>query len=151
MKTAWKVAAVAPLVLVGVGLLLVATNPPPEVPVISTTEAAGTSKPFVVKAHARWCPVCMTTTGVWEQLQQAYAGRVNLVVLDLTTEATSEAGRAEARRLGLEKFFDDYMYETGTVFVLDGRSKEVKHSIHGSRDFAEYRAAIDEVLRAATP
>jgi hypothetical protein len=33
--------------------------------------------------------------------------------------------------------------------VLDARTKEVTASINGSRDFAEYRTAIDAALAAA--
>jgi thiol-disulfide isomerase/thioredoxin len=149
MKTRWKVAAAVPLTLAGGVLALLAINGPPDVPAIATAEAATTTKPFVVKAHARWCHICLTTNAAWEEVERAYAGRVNFVVFDLTTDATFEAGRAEARRLGLEKFFDDNVYGSGMVFVLDGRSKEVTHSIDGSRDFAEYRAAIDDVLAKA--
>ena len=151
MKTRWKIAAAASLTLAGVVVALLATNGPPEVPFIATTEAAGTTKPFVVKAHARWCHVCMTTNAVWDELERTYAARVNLVVFDLTTDATYKAARLEARRLGLEKFFDDYIYGSGSVYVVDARTREVKHEIYGSRDFAEYRAAIDDVLAAGRP
>jgi hypothetical protein len=35
---------------------------------------------------------------------------------------------------------------TGVVLVVDGRTKVVTASIGGSRDVAEYRAAIDAAL-----
>lgn len=150
MKTRWKVAAAVPLMLAGAVVAMLVINRPPDVPTIETTEAAATTKPFVVKAHARWCHVCLTTNAVWEELERTYAGRVNLVVFDLTTDATYGAARVEARRLGLEKFFDEYIFASGSVYVLDAGSKEVKHEVFGSRDFADYRAAIDDVL-AKTP
>jgi hypothetical protein len=74
---------------------------------------------------------------------------VNLVVLDFTTDANTEASRAEATRLGLETFFEEYAGATGTIVVLDGRTREVTASINGSRDFATYRAAIDAALDGA--
>jgi hypothetical protein len=92
----------------------------------------------------------MVTKGVWSQIAEAYAGRVNLVVLDFTTDANVEASKAEAARLGLTKFFDEYGGATGTIVVLDGRTREVTASINGSRDFAEYRTAIDAALNSAT-
>jgi hypothetical protein len=27
------------------------------------------SRPYVIKVHARWCPVCMMTKGVWNRVQ----------------------------------------------------------------------------------
>jgi len=134
------------VVLIASGYIMYVGNSAPTVPALSAVEAAKTSKPYVVKLHAQWCPVCMLTKGMWSQIAETYSKRVNLVVLDFTNEANAEASRAEAIRLGLEKFFDEYAGATGTIVVLDGRTREVKASINGSRDFAEYRAAIDAAL-----
>lgn len=135
-------------VLAVAGYVMYVMNPAPTVPAISLDDAANPGKPYVVKIHAQWCAVCMATKRVWSQIQDAYANRVNLLVLDVTNSATAGASRAEAKRLGLEQFFDQYGGGTGTVLVLDGRTKAVTASINGSRDFAEYRTAIDAVLRA---
>ena len=110
---------------------------------------AGTSadRPIVVKFHARWCPVCMVTKAVWDELETTYAGRVHLVVFDFTNDGTTAASRSEARRLGLDAFLDEYMGTTGSVFVLDGRTKAVRAELHGNRDFNDYRAAIDAALK----
>ena len=75
-----------------------------------------------------------------------YSGRVNLVVLDVTNQAHTDASRTEAKRLGLEKLFDEYAGATGTIVVVNGRTRKVTASITGSRDLAEYRAAIDAAL-----
>jgi thiol-disulfide isomerase/thioredoxin len=123
-------------------------NSAPAVQPISTADVAQPSKPFVIKLHARWCPVCMLTTDIWARVEQAYAGRVHFVVFDFSNEATTDASRAEARRLGLERFFDENEGWTGTIAVLNGRTKDVVATIHGSRDLGEYRAAIDAGLQA---
>lgn len=144
-------------VIVSVGALLVVgayvmyvMNPAPSVPAISVEEASSSGKPYVVKIHAQWCAVCLATKRVWSEIQDAYADRVNLLVLDVTNRATADASRAEARRLGLERFFDEHAGGTGTILVLDGRTKAVTASINGSRDFASYRTAIDAALNGAT-
>jgi hypothetical protein len=144
--------------LLGVALLAVAvvltasglylTNAAPAVPLISAANAA--NKPYVVKLHAKWCPVCMVTKGVWSEIASSYSTRANLVVFDFTNEATTAASRAEAARLGLGKFFEEYDGATGIIAVLDGRTREERASIAGSREFADYRSAIDAAL-AATP
>ena len=150
IKKALLIATVLFAVLLAAGAILFVRNTAPLVPPISPAEAAKTGKPYVVKLHAQWCAVCMITKDVWSQIDSAYARRVNLVVLDFTTEADTEASRAEAARLGLTKFFDEYGGATGTIVVLDGRTREVTASINGSRDFAEYRTAIDAALAGAS-
>ncbi|MEO7271677.1 MAG: hypothetical protein ABIX28_25230 [Vicinamibacterales bacterium] len=128
---------------VAAGAFAVANNPAPEVAGISAAEVTGSTQPYVVKLHARWCLVCMVTKDVWSEVQAAYTGRVRFVVFDFTTDATTEAGRAEAQRLGLDEVFEEYAGVTGSVLVLDGVSKELKHELYGSRNLAEYQAAID--------
>jgi hypothetical protein len=122
------------------------TNSTPTVPVISTADAVTTDRPWVVKLHAQWCPVCMLTKGVWSSIEQTYARRVRLVVFDFTNEETTAASRSEAERLGLTEFFDEAGFATGPIVVLDSSTKEVVAWINGSRDFAEYSAAIDAAL-----
>jgi thiol-disulfide isomerase/thioredoxin len=143
-KVLLTLASLAVLTAALAGILYV-TNPPPAVARIAD-DAIGSGKPYVVKLHAQWCPFCMLTKDEWSRIEEAYAARVNLLVLDFTNQANTDASQAEARRLGLEKFFDEYAGATGIVVVLDGRTKEVTAEIGGSRDFSEYRTAIDAAL-----
>jgi hypothetical protein len=91
----------------------------------------------------------MLTKGMWSQIEARYAGRVRLAVFDFTDEATTAAARAEAERLGLGPFLAEAGIATGTIVVLDGRTKEIRAWINGSRDFAEYSTAIDAALVGA--
>jgi thiol-disulfide isomerase/thioredoxin len=129
------------------GLVMFITNPAPEVQRLATLDSG---KPYVVKLHARWCPVCALTKSVWSELEQTYAASVNLVVFDFTNGATTESSRSEARRIGLDAFFEDHAGWTGAVAVLDGRTKQVIAVIEGRRSFAEYRTAIDAALKSPT-
>src|SRR5580765_3716226 len=131
IKKALFVVTFLAVALVAVVSVMYARNATPTVPMISAVEAANTSRPYVVKLHAQWCPICMLTKTVWSQIEAAYSGRVNFVVFDFTNQATMNRSRAEARRLGLEKFFGDNVGVTGTIAVLDGRTKEEAASIHG--------------------
>ncbi len=139
----------AVVALIGAGSFLYLRNATPVVPAIATAEASAPGAPWVVKLHAQWCPVCMLTKGMWSEIEQDYAGRVRLAVFDFTDDATTAATRSEADRLGLGAVLDETGFATGTILVLDGRSKEILAWISGSRDFAEYRAAIDTALAAA--
>src|SRR5688572_12088118 len=132
--------------LAGTVSILYVLNAPPTVPILSAADAAASSKPYVVKLHAQWCPYCILTKDEWSQIEQAYAGRVHLVVLDFTSEAATERSRAEAQRLNLGRFFEEYAGATGMVVVLDGRTREVTAEIGGNRPLDDYRAAIDAAL-----
>ena len=134
------------LAIAAVGLFMYLGNRAPSVPALAAAEIADTRKPYVIKLHAQWCPLCMITKDVWAQIETTYGDRVRLLVLDFTNEANTAASRAEAKRLGLEPFFDQFDGATGIVVVLDGATRQVTASIKGSRDFAEYRTAIDAAL-----
>jgi hypothetical protein len=133
--------------IVAVLALLYSGNAAPVTAPVAASDLADPARPYVIKLHAQWCPVCMVTKGVWGEIEKAYAGRVNLVVFDFTSEASTTASREEAERLGLKPFFDEHEGASGVVVVLSGR-KDVLASIKGSRDFGEYRGAIDAALAA---
>lgn len=122
--------------------VLYASNGAPQV----SAAPAESARPFVVKLHARWCPYCLLQKDEWAQIEAAYAGRVNFVVFDFTNERATGRSRAEAARLGLDRFFDEYAGATGLVAVLDGRTREVLAEIGGNQPFDAFRAAIDAAL-----
>ncbi len=146
IKKTLLVATSLVVLLAAVGFVLYVGNPAPTVQPISAIDAAAPTKPYVVKVHAQWCPICMLTKPAWRRIEATYATRVNLVVLDVTNQATTDASRAEAKRLGLDAVFEDYRGATGTIVVVDGRTKTASAEFHGSRDFPEYRTAIDAAL-----
>ena len=129
--------------LIGTVATLYAINAAPSVSALSVADGA---KPFVVKLHARWCPYCLMQKDEWSQIEAAYAGRVNFVVLDFTNERATERSRIEAERLNLGSFFNDYAGATGLVVVLDARTKKVLAEVGGNQTFEEFRAAIDTAL-----
>jgi thiol-disulfide isomerase/thioredoxin len=137
------------LVLVGTGVAMYVFNAAPAAPAISAAEASDPSRPFVVKLHSQWCHLCLITTQAWSQIEKEYSGRVNFLVLDFTDDQTTDASKAAAERVGLGRVFEE-SGSTGVVLVVDGRTKNVAASIAGSRDVAEYRAAIDAALNRTT-
>lgn len=149
MRTALRVTFAIVVALIAAGAFLYSRNTTPVVPQLATSEAVAAGAPWVVKLHAQWCPVCMLTKGMWSEIEQTYAGRVRLAVFDFTDEVTTAASRAEAERLGLAAVFEEAGFATGPILVLDGRDKQIVAWINGSRDFAEYRAAIESALATA--
>jgi thiol-disulfide isomerase/thioredoxin len=144
-----SMAAAVVVALAALGSFLYLRNATPTVPALTSAEASATGAPWVVKLHAQWCPVCMSTKGMWTEIEQTYAGRVRLAVFDFTNAATTAASRAEAERLGLTALFDEAGFATGPIVILDGRTKAVLAWINGSRDFTEYSAAIDAAIAAS--
>jgi thiol-disulfide isomerase/thioredoxin len=143
-----RLLAGAGLVVLGMAGVLVALYVTNATPVVARIEkSALDGRPFVVKLHAQWCPVCRVTKDVWIDIEAAYADQVNLVVLDFTNEATTHTSRADAERVGLTSLFDEYHGATGYIVIADGRTKEVLQEIKGSRDFSEYQVAIDDALK----
>jgi thiol-disulfide isomerase/thioredoxin len=135
------------LALVGTAVAMYFVNAAPVAPAISAAEASDPGRPFVVKLHSQWCHLCLITTQAWSQIEKEYAGRVNFLVLDFTDDQTTDASKAAAERVGLGRVFEE-SGSTGVVLVVDGRTKDVSASIAGSRNVAEYRAAIDNALSA---
>jgi thiol-disulfide isomerase/thioredoxin len=147
MRKTLVIALAVAVVLLGVGAVLYARNDAPIVPAIASADAAAPGAPWVIKLHAQWCPVCMLTKGMWAEVEQHYAGRVRFAVFDFTDEATTAATRMEAERLGLADALEEVGFVTGPVVVLDGRTKNIVAWI-SSRDFTEYRDAIDSAIAA---
>lgn len=149
LKRIGLVSAAAIGLSIALGAALIVSNPPPRVPALPAAQAHAPGPPYVVKLHARWCPLCMTTRGVWSTIEQQYTGRVRFVVFDFTNDETTRASRDEARRIGLGTLFEEYVGETGTVLVVHGTSKAVIGDLHGDRDLTHYRTAIDRALQGA--
>jgi thiol-disulfide isomerase/thioredoxin len=148
MKRIAVAVAVVGALLVAVGGTLWVANAAPVVPALSAADVADVTRPYVVKLHAQWCSKCMTTKDMWSQIEAAYGSRVKFVVFDFTTQETTDRSRAEADRLGLRPFFDEFEGVSGSVAVLDGRTRTLSTEIYASRDFAEYQTAIDAALAA---
>jgi len=149
LRNALLAAGILVAVLTATASFLYVRNATPVVPAITAAEAAIPGRPWVVKLHAQWCPVCMLAKGVWSEIEHGYAGRVRFVVFDFTDDTTTAASRAEAERLGLTDFLAEAGNTTGTIVVLDGSSKAALAWIGGSRDIADYAAAIDAALAVA--
>jgi thiol-disulfide isomerase/thioredoxin len=132
--------------LVAVAGILYLANSPPAVPPVPASEVAAPSKPYVVKLHARWCPVCMLTTDEWSEITREYGNRVNLFVFDSTNDATIATSQRQAAALGLDRILEDYHGASGAVLVINADTRQVETSVAGNHSFDRYRAAIDAAL-----
>ena len=102
------------------------------------------SKPYVVKIHADWCASCKASKSTWAQVQSELSTQATLVTLDVTDRVAFQESRLQAERLGISEFFQQYRSKTGTIAVLDCRTREPVAKLTGERSLARYREAISK-------
>lgn len=110
--------------------------------VAGDSKAAGADTPMVVKIHADWCGTCTRMNPTFDELDVKLEGKARIVVLDVTDQQAVARSTAEADRLGVRAFFDQYKSKTGTVGVLNGTTGEPVLILKGETDTAPYVAAV---------
>ena len=110
----------------------------------SVSAEKDTSRPFVVKVHADWCGTCRMLEPTLSALSEKMGPSARVVVLDVTDRETYAAAVVEAKRLGIDSFFDEYKSRTGTVGVLDGSTRETVAVLSGELDVSVYERVLAE-------
>jgi thiol-disulfide isomerase/thioredoxin len=105
------------------------------------------AKPFVVKIHADWCATCRKVDAVWIRLGSEMADQVTIVEFDVSDRVAYEQSRDAAARLGLDEFFSQYRSRTGTIAVLDCKSRQPVAVMSGEVDLSKYLDAISKASR----
>ena len=105
-------------------------------------------KPLVVRIHADWCSACKATHGTIDDLQRAYAGKVNFIQFDVTNAKTAAVARAKAEKLGLAKFYNAVKAQTSTVAVINPKSGKVDATFYNDGNLKDYEGAINHVLKS---
>jgi thiol-disulfide isomerase/thioredoxin len=103
---------------------------------------ACSSKPYVVKIHADWCGSCRAIESVWERIKSDLRDQATAVTLDVSDRVAYTESQAVAERLGISEFFQEYRSRTGTIAVLDCRSRKPVAVMSAERDLEKYREAI---------
>ena len=99
-------------------------------------------QPFVAYIHADWCQTCRMLAPTWLAIESEFGERAQLVKLDVSDRAAVERSTAEAERLGLSEFFREHRAATGTIGVIDGRTRKPIAVMRGENDLSKYREAI---------
>ena len=144
LVTSFRVATVA--IFIGcVGCVLLGSH----AAMSKTLPGRCVEKSYVVKIHADWCGSCKATESVWERVQNELGDRATVVKLDVSDRVEYEKSADEARRLGIENFFQEYRSKTGVVAVLDCQTREPVAVLIGERDFEKYLQAVKKADRAS--
>ncbi len=110
--------------------------------------AINKTKPTVAIIRAEWCSACQKLEPTMMELMKQYGDRLNFVVLDVSTEEKTAASAATARRLGLERFFEENKRKTSTVAVFIKGSKPLFQTATNFDREAYVRAFDDAIAKA---
>jgi len=102
-------------------------------------------KPMVVVVYADWCPLCQRLKPALALINERYNGKINFVLLDVTSAATTAQSKQRARSLGLEGFFDKNYDATSLVVIRDPGGHEVFRARH-DYEFDHYAKVLDQQL-----
>lgn len=104
-------------------------------------------KPMIVKIHADWCGTCTKLNATMAELESRVGGEATIVVLDVSDRDAVARSSAEADRLGIRAFFDEYKGKTGTVGVLTASGEPVS-VMKGELDTEKYVVALAQAQGA---
>ncbi|HEX7316471.1 MAG TPA: thioredoxin domain-containing protein [Pyrinomonadaceae bacterium] len=105
----------------------------------------GHAKTTVAIIRADWCSACQKLEPAMAELREQYKDRINFVVLDVTTDESTRAAEATARKHGLTKFFAANKKKTSTVVVLNSKNKILFKTDHND-DREAYVRAFDAAI-----
>ena len=101
--------------------------------------------PTVAIIAADWCPYCKNVDPVVKDVLANYKGKVNVVVFNVTDDATKVEAMKLADEYGLAKFFKSNKSKTSTVAVL--KKDKVTYKTSNNTNKSDYVAAIDKALK----
>lgn len=100
---------------------------------------------IAVQLYADGCPLCKTMKPAYEQIQQIFAGQMEFVRFDRSTDETSQASVIMAAGKGLEHIYNSYD-GTGIVLLVDAVTKEVVGQLIPGETLQEMAASINQIL-----
>ena len=101
-------------------------------------------RPIVAIIAADWCPYCKRVDPVINDIRSSYSEKLNFVVFDVTNETTKAAAKANAEKLGLSEFYNNFKGKTSTVAVL--KDKKVVYKTSNNTKKEDYVQAFDKAL-----
>ena len=104
---------------------------------------------LAVRFHHDMCPYCKKLAPQFADLPNKLQDKsVLLVTLDLTSEATQRQAALMVAALGIKDVWPGDLSKTGTVDLVDWRTREVRSS-YRAVGAGSLSAALDEAVKAA--
>lgn len=114
-------------------------------PALAKSPKTSTRRPVVAIIRAEWCSACQKLEPTMMELKSQYGDRIDFVIFDVTDDEKTAQSAAEARKLGLGKFFEANKQKTSTVVVLNSSRKIVFQTMQNF-DRDAYVKAFDDAL-----
>lgn len=105
----------------------------PNAPIPSAKKKMASSRferPKLILIRAAWCDICKAVEPSILRAYEPYKGKVDLVVLDVTDEASVAKSHARASDEGVRAFFTQYGARTPSVGVFVGAERG--RLVHGN-------------------
>ena len=118
------------------------------VPALAKSTKIRTKRPTVVIIRADWCSACQKLEPTMMELMGQYRDRIDFVLLDVTDDQKAAKAVADARKLGLGKFFEANKKKTSTVVVLSPARKILFQTMQNF-DRDAYVKAFDDAIASA--
>jgi thiol-disulfide isomerase/thioredoxin len=106
-------------------------------------------KPYIVKIHADWCGTCKMTESTWTRIRAELSTQATVVQFDVSDRVALQESQVEAERLGIADFFQEFRSRTGTIAILDCKTRRPVAVLTGVRDFDKYHKAVTKAGRAS--
>jgi thiol-disulfide isomerase/thioredoxin len=112
------------------------------------TAKTKTKRPTVAIIRADWCTACQQLEPTMMELMNQYKDRIDFVMLDVTDDQKTAKAGADARKLGIGKFFAANKKNTSTVIVLSPAHK-ILFQTAKNFDRNAYVQAFDDAIAKA--
>jgi thiol-disulfide isomerase/thioredoxin len=108
--------------------------------------AIAEKKPTLLVVYADWCPMCQKLKPLLSAIADKYRGRVQFVRYDITSNNTEAESKAQAKKLGFQKFFAENRGATSLVVILDPAGHE-QMRVHSDYVPEHYEMVLDRLLQ----
>ncbi len=103
-------------------------------------------KPLVLDIYANWCSACKNIAPTVSQIKQQYAGKINFVTLDVSSQTNRDMAEATANQLGLGNFFTANKTKTGTLVIVDPATGNILAQHKNNPNIIAYSGVLDAMI-----
>jgi thiol-disulfide isomerase/thioredoxin len=103
-------------------------------------------KPVVVDIYASWCPACKNIAPTVSKIKQQYGNKITFVTLDVSDKASSMKAEANAKQLGLSKFFAANKTQTGSLTIVDPATGNILGQERNNAELTAYSSVLDSAI-----
>lgn len=96
----------------------------------------------MVEIYASWCPACQSIKPVLETLRKKEGSAIHWIQFDVSNTASAKSSAAQAKKLGLAKFFKRNRSQTSLVSIINPETGTVVNTFRAQPKPDPYLKAI---------